>query len=357
MDFKEKHNNIENQIEQEKSVVDYDTREFTIEYIVDKYLKNIDSDENEFYVPEYQREFVWSEERQSKLIESLILGLPIPNMFFAENRDGRCEIVDGSQRVRTYCAFLQDELELSKLERLTELNGIKFSNLPESRQRKIKNTALRLIFLSDGATEEVKNDLFERINRGSDLLKDMEKRKGIYRGEFIDFIYDVCAKDELFDRLTPISKWLINRQEKEELILRFFALFEMYPKFKTKNIGIARLLDNYVEEKNKTFTDSEKEDKLNIFKNMLNLVKDIFPHGFAKDEKPQVSRVYFEAISVGAALALKERPKLLRNTLSAKELLADRKFYQNVSGKYKTHTPSRIMQRIDYIKNILIAGN
>lgn len=186
-------------------------------------------------------------------------------MFFAENKNGRCEIVDGSQRVRTFYAFINNDLVLEGLTRLDKLNGYSFADLPESRKKKIRNTALRLIFLSENATEEVKNDLFERINRGSDLLKDMEKRKGIYRGEFTDFIYNNCANNQTFQTLAPISSWLVKRQEREELILRFFALLDLFPDYKTEKIGVAKILDEYLEEKNRNFTEEEQSEKSHIF--------------------------------------------------------------------------------------------
>ena len=74
----EKIKQLEEQITEQKRTVDFDTREFTIEFLVQKYLNNIDKDENDLFVPEYQREFVWDDSRQSKLIESVTLGLPIP---------------------------------------------------------------------------------------------------------------------------------------------------------------------------------------------------------------------------------------------------------------------------------------
>lgn len=80
----------------------YDTKKYTIEIIVDNYLNGLDNEEKEFLVSDYQREFVWDELRQSRFIESLIMGLPIPYIFLAENADGRYEIVDGSQRIRTF---------------------------------------------------------------------------------------------------------------------------------------------------------------------------------------------------------------------------------------------------------------
>ena len=86
--------------------------------IVKKYSENIEKDANEIFVPEYQRDFVWSQERQSKMIESIILGLPIPSIFVAEDESGRLEIVDGSQRIRTLNAFLCGDLQLINLKKI-----------------------------------------------------------------------------------------------------------------------------------------------------------------------------------------------------------------------------------------------
>ena len=125
---------LELQIEEQKKTVDFDTREFTIEILVNKYLEGVETDQNELYVPDYQREFVWDDTRQSRLIESITLGLPIPIIFVAENTTGRLEIVDGSQRIRTLAAFISNDLKLCELEKLTEMNGILFETLPISRQ-------------------------------------------------------------------------------------------------------------------------------------------------------------------------------------------------------------------------------
>lgn len=154
---------IEKQIEEEKKSVDYDTREFTIEIVVDKYLKNFEKNDNEIFVPDYQREFTWDEQRQSKFIESIVLGLPVPLIFLAENEKGRLEIVDGSQRIRTLAAFFSDELTLCNLKKLTNLNEFRFSQLSLGRQRKIKNSALRAIVLRDNTTEEIKNDILREL--------------------------------------------------------------------------------------------------------------------------------------------------------------------------------------------------
>lgn len=219
--------------------------------MVNKYLDKLESEKNELFVPPYQREFVWDDERQSKFIESLMLGLPIPLLFVAEDSEtGRWEIVDGSQRIRTLAADLSGALKITAL---TKLNGTRYTKISPSRQNKFKNMPIRMVVLSEDTTDDVRNDIFERINRGSDLLKDMEKRKGIYKGIFCDFIYNECAKNTKFIALAPLSPFVESRQEHEELILRFFELEEAFPelKFTNERVGIARYLDNYLDMMNK----------------------------------------------------------------------------------------------------------
>lgn len=350
---------IEQQIEAEKKLVSYDTREFTIEIMVNKYLDGLESDKNELYVPIYQREFVWDEERQSKFIESLILGLPIPLIFVAEDVEtGRLEIVDGSQRIRTLAAYLTNELTLCGLNNLNLMNNTKFSELPTSRQKKIKNLPIRMIVLDEKTSEEVRNDIFERINRGSDILKDMEKRKGIYRGPFNDFIYNDCAKNKKFIAITPLSKFVANRQELEELILRFFALDEAYPQFifTNKKIGIARYLDEYLAEMNEKVKSNPSilKQKKEKFEKMISFVTAYFENGFAKGVKSQVSRVYFEAISVGSIKAMEENPKLSVSRETVNNWLKTGELSRIVAGKYKTHSKQKILERINYVKEHLL---
>ncbi|MBW4513203.1 MAG: DUF262 domain-containing protein [Scytonematopsis contorta HA4267-MV1] len=355
----------EEQINNKRQEIDYDTREFTIEIVVSKYLEKDDDDLSEIYVPEYQREFVWDTTRQSRLIESIILGLPIPLIFVAEIEEtGRLEIVDGSQRIRTLAAFMTNKLQLSNLRTLDYLNGFCFNDLALSRQRKFKNTPIRMIVLSEKVDERVRNDVFDRINTSSLDLTPMETRKGVYRGDFIDFVFE-CTKNELFIELCPVSKYFQNRYEEAELVLRFFAFSETYPEFcfldgsasaDLERTGVARFLDEYIIWKNKNFQEEEKNHKLNDFNKMLDFVKKTFPSAFKKYyESDATSRSYFEAISVGSHLALQQNHNLvvkgLWKTLDKSNQINS--FIIPIS-RYQTHKPDNIRKRIDYVKDKLL---
>ena len=238
-------NEAESQIEREQVFVDYDTKEYPVETIVEKYLRGIDEDKNELFVPDYQRDFRWEEKRQSKFIESILIGLPIPYIFVADikDKDGRLEIVDGSQRIRTLAAFIENELRLVGLEKLTELNGFHYSDLPLARQRRFNRKTLRMIELTDKADEEVRRDIFERINTGSLELEAMEKRRGIQPGPFTNFLSE-CARIPLFKTLAPLSEVSENKRDREELVLRFFAYLNKHQKFQNR---VSDFLDEYLE--------------------------------------------------------------------------------------------------------------
>jgi hypothetical protein len=171
----EQRESAEAEIREKQKAVDYDTREYPVEVIVRKYRDGLDEGTSELYIPDYQRGMIWEETRQSKFVESLLLGLPTPSIFVAdlrpkkeENDDdlGRLEIIDGCQRIRTLNRFLNNELKLSGLKKLQKLNNFKFRDLPLARQRRLNRTAIRMIILSDKADEEIRQDMFERFNSG-----------------------------------------------------------------------------------------------------------------------------------------------------------------------------------------------
>jgi len=342
----EQKDNAEKQIMEEIKNYDYDTVEYPIEVIVQKYHNGLDNDDGDIYIPEYQREYVWAEKRKSKFIESVILGIPIPYIFFADV-DGRYEIVDGSQRVRTLHAFLHNKFRLQELEKLPLLNDFYFKDLSIIRQRRIKNKSLKMIALSEKTEPEARLDLFERINTGSDVLKAIEIRKGIHRGKFYDFITE-CSKNELFKKLCPISEKRTLRAEPQELILRFFAYSENKENYNNK---VAVFIDEYIKYKKDNFTDDIKKEMKNSFIRMLEFVNKNFENGFAKSKNAKSTpRVRFEAISVGVNLALLENPTLDIINIDWLD-----------SPEFKKHTTSdsannknKLNGRIDYVKNKIL---
>lgn len=345
----------EAQIRAHQRVVDYQTKEYTVELLAQKYKEGIDDDENEIFIPAYQRKFVWTPERQSKFIESVMLGLPVPYIFIASlpkdpgEDEGRAEVVDGSQRIRTLTAFVSNELRLVGLEKCDKLNGFRFCDLDLSRQRKFNRQAVRVIELSDKADEQVRRDVFERINTGSDELRDMEKRKGIYSGPFYDFIKE-CAADETFRALCPISYAKERREEAEELVLRYFAYSDRYLLFKH---DVGKFLSEYLKSQQSTFDSSQK---LAQFKSMLNFARSALPYGFRKAATANTTpRVRFEALSCGITLALREEPNLIRTPAQVVRWLESSEF-RTLTVSDASNSLPRLKGRIEFVRDHLLEG-
>lgn len=342
----------EAQIEEHRKVVDYNIIEYPIEVIVAKYRGQVTEEEGvptkpEFYVPDYQRDHTWDPKRKSKFIESVLIGLPIPFLFLAEvdDEEGRLEIVDGSQRIRTLAEFLAGKLVLSDLEKVPLLNGYTFDQLPLARQRKFNRTTIRIIALSDEADEETRRDLFERINTGSDPLRDMEQRRGIMRGPFITFIEE-CAAHPLLEKLAPLSPSYVKRREREEFALRFFAYAERYLDF---NKSVKEFLDEYVKAKNADFNETAMKAE---YEQMLRFVDKYFPEkGFRRRNFKTAKRVRFEAIAVGVSLALRSdaalRPRDTEEWSEGKEFL-------KLTTSDSSNSKPRVKQRIEYVRDHLL---
>jgi uncharacterized protein with ParB-like and HNH nuclease domain len=333
----------EQQIIEEKEPVSYDTREYPVEVLIKKF------EEDEFFIPNYQRAFVWEKdkEKMSKFIESIILDLPIPYLFFADDLEtGKLEIIDGSQRIRTLRSYYKNEFALEGLDILDALNGFYFSDLIESRQRRFLRKTLRSIELTERASADIRRDLFARINTKPYDLLPMEVRKGTFDGEFYNFI-NRCSESEIFIQLCPISKEREKRGERQELILRYFAYCERYQNF-------VHRVDDFLDEfmKDKHTNGFEKNSMQTEYEQMLAFVQAYFPNGFKKNQTSKSTpRVRFEALSVGVTLALRESPNLVPNNIEA---------WIN-SPEFKHHTTSdasnsraKVIGRIEFVRDKLL---
>ena len=320
----------ESQIVENIKDVRYIVREYPAEVVVLKYLKGKKQGQNEIYVPDYQRDLIWSERNQSRFIKSLLIGLPISFLFVAdvsEKEDpenaGRLEIVDGVQRIRTLANFFTGELILTNLERLSKLNGCRFFDLHPSRQRRFRRATLRLIELTEGITEDVRREMFDRINTGSVGLEAVEVRRGMAHGPFLVLTTELAA-DPLLGQLAPISDGLRKRFEYEELVTRFFAFLNRYKQYGTGEEGkvVKEFLLSYVRDANTELGGTNGARLIAEMKSewtrMLSFVRDYLPDGFRKrGPGRKVPRVRFEAIAVGIGLALRERTDLAVGDIEA----------------------------------------
>ncbi|AXT50315.1 DUF262 domain-containing protein [Aquimarina sp. BL5] len=328
----------EKQIKEQQTETKYDLRDFTVDYIVQEFQSGL------FFIPDYQRKFIWPEKNKIGFIESLFLGLPIPMLFVADLDDGRLEIVDGAQRIQTLEAFRNDDLKLKDLKYLTSLENFKYSDLPKSYQRKFNTRALRMVILEDSTTLERRQEIFNRINTSAIKAKPSEIRRGDFDSKFMQFITK-CSKDPLFVSLCPVSKQLEDRREREELVLRFFAYSSEYKKFKH---DVGKFLDKFLKDNEDTFD----ENKLaKDFKNMLTFVDRYFSSGFAKKKGyKSTPRVRFESISVGVHLALMQNPNLVPHSMN----WLDSKEFKTHTTTHASNSGPKLRGRVEYVRDVLL---
>ncbi len=352
------------QIDAEKAIrshqreVNFETKEYTVELTVSKYREGIEDDENEIFVPDYQRDFVWNKKKQSRLIESILIGLPVPYIFIADvdaqeestiDTGGRTEIVDGSQRIRTLDAFINGGLILQDLELLPELNGFTFKELPKQRQRRFNRSPIRIIELGT-CTESTRRDLFERINTGSDILLDMEVRKGSKMAETALYknLIVPCSKDQTFIKNTPMTEAKVKREERLEFILRFFAYLENYKNF---DHSVKDFLNEYLKDR-KDITDEAIEKLKSEFDRTMRFVDQNLSIGFKKTANAKSTpRVRFESLAVGIALALREDPTLSPDGIDS-WLFSDE--FKEMTTSDGANSRPRVIRRIEFVKEKLL---
>ncbi|MCK5537248.1 MAG: DUF262 domain-containing protein [Thiomargarita sp.] len=334
---------IEKQVNENSSSYDYRTMDYPFEVICSKF-GDLDDPSSTLYVPNYQREFVWQPDKQSRFIESVLLGVPLTPFLVSEDKDNRLEIIDGSQRIRTLLAFYENKLKLRKLKKLTHIEKTKFEDLPRSLQNYIKNRDFRIIVVSH-VDISIRQDIFDRINTSSEKLTDSEIRKGSYSGAFYNLVLELKDHSE-FQTICPVSDNKIKRGEYEELILRFFAYIDQYQEFKH---DVAAFLNSYLDDMNETNFD--RKYYLDVFNNMVDFIKNNFPIGFRKQENSNSApRVRFEAIAIGVHLALRENPDLTIqdvNWLNSKEFIAK-------TTSDASNNPNRLKNRVEFVRDCLL---
>ena len=171
--------------------------------------------------PKFQRRYVWPEKLASRLIESILLNVPIPPCYLAQDSDFKLDVIDGQQRIFSIYRYIDNQFRLRDLEVRTDLNSKSFFQLSATIQRQIQTYTLRCVIVTNHSDPELKFEVFERLNTSTVPLNAQELRKSVSRGPLIDLL-EVLATDKawlkIFNRKVPD-----RRMRDEELILRFFA--------------------------------------------------------------------------------------------------------------------------------------
>lgn len=194
--------------------------------------------------PEYQRLFRWSLEQRSRLIESILLELPIPQIFVIENPDGVLELIDGLQRVSSMIQFLNptvlelEPLRLDGCDLIEDLNNKTFDDLPLNLRHRLKRASVRTIVIKRQSKSFLRYEMFKRLNTGGSFLSPQEIRNCSARmlGEdgtqFYAFLQRMASMPDFRTCTEPLSQEDRDQRADEELVLRFFACKDSQDLFK-----------------------------------------------------------------------------------------------------------------------------
>ena len=233
--------------------------------------------------PEFQRELVWSSKQKSELIESMIMGIPLPAFYVREDKNGVYIVVDGKQRLTALFEFIDCKYRLSKLNILKKLEGKNFEELTPIEQNKIEDYTLSINVIKAPTSDRVTFDLFDRVNRGGTHLNNQEMRNALYQGTSTELINNL-AKMECYRTATEKSIPPTHMKDRY-LILRFLA-FYLYKEEKYKKLISA---DNITYKSNIDDFLGKTMDFINKFTLDSDFIKDL-THVFTQSMK-MASRV------------------------------------------------------------------
>jgi len=265
------------------------------DFIVSSINSQID-DKSIILQDQFQRRRVWNDIKASRLIESLILNVPIPVCYFAEIESGAYAVVDGQQRLTSIYRYLGNEFPLRALKIRPDINRKRFHQLPPSDQRLIKNRAIRCIVILKESHPDIRFDVFERLNTATVSLNRQELRNSNYRGSLNKLIVVLCDNGTLL--AIRRAKTSDKRMKDAELILRFLAFHFGANLFKSQ---FTRHLDNYLE-LGRNFSDQQISEHQIAFETTITKVSSVFGDAAFRRADPkgqpesQINSAIFDAL-------------------------------------------------------------
>lgn len=235
--------------------------------------------------PEFQRFYVFDDAKASRLVESVLMSVPLPLIYLSEEQDAKFSVIDGQQRLTSFFRFLRNEFRLKNLTILNEFNGSYFRDLPDDTQRTIRNSSIRCIIVKRESDPDIKFEIFERLNTGSVKLNDQELRNCIYHGRFNRLLRDLASDHDWLQLLGRTQ--IDNRMTDREMILRFFAMYLDTNQYKPP---MKRFLNSVMKERR--ITDQQAEKLRDLFRKTISMVYSVFgDKAFKRYDPGHVDRV------------------------------------------------------------------
>jgi len=310
--------------------------------------------------PAYQRRLRWDESRQSKLIESFLMNVPVPPVFLNEDDYGAFSVIDGKQRITAISSFMRGNLRLRDLKVFHELNGLTFDELPSALQRVVKTRpTLRAIIILRQSDKDVKFNVFQRLNTGGVRLNAQEIRNSAFPGPLNDLILELSVLPAFHKLLGIVNKHkssMYQEMRDAELVLRFLTFRSSWKTFKG---GMKRQMDTFMNDK-KNMLPAQIDEAKRAFLHTIKVVELAFgAHAFARwvpekaAWKKQILAALFDA-QMFACQGLSEndvqgKQKDILN--GSKKLYSDSDFRASIDAA--TNTPALFRSRIESMGQFL----
>lgn len=327
-------NFTEDEVDNESLVTRGPAVSYGADYTLDTIAQYVKS-EDIVVQPAFQRKSVWDKNKSSKLIESFLLGYPVPNILLGRPQDGeRMEVIDGQQRIIAISSYLKGTFK-DTVFRLSGDMAIQYANktfeeLDEVDQRRLRNQVLKatiLVYSND--QPDLKFSVFQRINTGSVVLTQQEIRNCIYGGSLNDFLHKLNQEQQWRVLLSPKPD---SRMRDEETLLRFFA--SLYNR-KNYQKPMTKFLNDFMQAHQDEAPDVLSEWREQLL-GPLAAIKENYdgnnPFSLTPNSK-QLSRAVFEAVMVTVAeLIAKGEADFGDFTKKHALLLSDEEFLSSVSS-------------------------
>lgn len=313
-------------------------------------------DDGDIVIPFYQRKYVWKIEQASRLIESFLMGLPVPQVFLYINDEARLEVIDGQQRIKSINYFFKgyfgepdargrhQVFKLKGLSERSEYNGKTFEDLSDRDKRRLKNATLRAINikqLKPSITNDSVFHIFERLNTGGTRLKPQEIRNAVYRGAIVG---ELEKLNQLPDWRAVIGMTVEDKSQKDlELILRLFSLFKVWGEYQKPMLAYL----NHSMARERGFGSARAKEFKVEFARVCALVKDALERPF----RPR--GVLNAAVLEAVMITLLEDSGISVAELKARypKLIADEDFQRYIRGA--TTDTAVLISRLKIARRIL----
>ncbi len=311
--------------------------------------------------PKYQRRERWNDNKESELIESFLLNIPVPPIYLAEDEYGVYSVIDGKQRINSINKFLRGKLALKNLEEFKELEGFTFEMLPAPLSNALKiRPYLRVVTLLRQSDPDLKHEVFLRLNKAGVALNSQEIRNVAFRGPLNDLLFELSELPYFNQRLKASKDSKIYKEMTDvQFVLRFFTIKEFWSNFSG---NMDQAMDKYMAI-NFRSSSSLLEIRKGEFIRALTFCEKIWgDEGFTKpDGNTRAVQGYFDIEMVcSSLLSDQEYQKAIRNPMKVREglielLNTDDTFLDAVSQftsnkdsvKYRIETFSNLLKTIE----------